>query len=42
MQVNGVDVTCVDGNYYVRLKDYEAILKELEDLKKGNENDDEC
>lgn len=41
MQVNGVDVTCFDGDYYVELRDYEALLKELQDLKKRNEIDEE-
>lgn len=34
MKVNDVDVKCFDGNYYVRLKDYEELLSELKRLQK--------
>lgn len=32
-EVNGVKVDCIDGNFYVRLNDYEALLIELQSLE---------
>lgn len=36
LELYGVNVECFDGNYYVRIGEYERLLQELEELKKEN------